>query len=137
MATRRKRTAGTAVNDYMTRVPWTIRPHQTLQDAHRLMRSKRIRHLPVVHRGKLVGIVSQRDLMLIESLPDVDPTEVPVEDAMVANVFAVEPAADLAGVATRMADRKLGAAVVTERGRVVGVFTVTDACRALAWALGR
>jgi len=121
----------------MTPAPLHIRPGQTLAEAHRLMRKNRIRHLPVVDRGKLVGIVSQRDLMLIETLPDVRPEEVPVEDAMIGQVFAVTPGASLGGVASRMAGRKLGAAVVVENGRVVGVFTVTDACRALAEVIGQ
>jgi len=121
----------------MTPAPLTIGPGQTLAEAHRLMRKHRIRHLPVLSRGKLVGIVSQRDLMLIETLPDVRPDEVPVEDAMIGTVFVVPPGAPLGGVATRMAARKLGAAIVAENGRVVGVFTVTDACRALGEMLGQ
>lgn len=116
----------------MTRAPLSIRPGQTLAEAHRLMRKHRIRHLPVLDRDRLVGIVSQRDLMLIETLPDVSPGEVPVEDAMIGEVFVVAPDASLGEVASHMARRKLGAAVVAENGRVVGVFTVTDACRALA-----
>ena len=121
----------------MTRAPRTIRPRQTLAEAHRLMRRNLIRHLPVLDRGKLVGIVSQRDLALIESLPDVNPAEVPVEDAMVGPVYVVAPATPLAEVAGEMARRKLGAAVVAAAGRVVGVFTATDACRALARVMGR
>jgi acetoin utilization protein AcuB len=116
----------------MSPAPHTIAADQMLDEAHRLMRSHRIRHLPVLRQGKLVGIVSQRDLMLIESLPDVDPAEVPVEDAMSSPIYVVGPRAPLAAVATEMADRKLGSAIVVEKGRVVGVFTVTDACRALA-----
>jgi len=120
------------VRDYMTRSPRTIRPGQTLAQAHRLMRRNQIRHLPVLDRGKLVGIVSQRDLALIESLPDVNPAEVPVEDAMVGKVYVVAPGTPLGEVAAEMAQRKLGAAVVAVDGRVVGVFTATDACRVLA-----
>lgn len=136
MAKRRETRGGATVQDYMTRAPLSIRPGETLEEAHRLMRKHRIRHLPVVDRGKLVGIVSQRDLMLIETLPDVSPGEVPVEDAMIREVFVVAPGAPLSEVARQMARRKLGAAVVATNGRVVGVFTVTDACRALA-ELGR
>jgi acetoin utilization protein AcuB len=120
----------------MTRAPRTVAPGQTLMDAHALMRGNRIRHLPVVRDGKVVGIVSQRDLILIETLPDVNAAEVPVEDAMTRDVFLVEPHTPLADVAAEMAERKLGSAVVMDAGRVVGMFTVTDACRALAELLG-
>jgi acetoin utilization protein AcuB len=136
MATTTVHRRALAVADYMTREPCTIGPEQTLEQAHRLMRREHIRHLPVVARGGLVGIISQRDLMLIETLPDVDPSEVPVEDAMIAKVFVVAPNEPLGAVAGEMARRKLGAAVVMERGRVVGLFTATDACRALAEVVG-
>jgi acetoin utilization protein AcuB len=120
------------VRNYMTRSPHTIGPRQTLEEAHQLMRAHRIRHLPVLDGGKLVGIVSQRDLMLIESLPDVSPAEVPVEDAMTTEIFAVTPSTPLANVVTQMADRRRGSAVVTKGAEVVGVFTMVDACRTLA-----
>jgi acetoin utilization protein AcuB len=124
------------VRDYMTPAPVTIEPQRSLAEAHQLMRARRIRHIPVVRNGKMVGIVSQRDLMLIESLPDVNPAEVPVEDAMTSEVFTVTPTTPVAAVADRMADWKWGSAVVVDSGRVVGVFTVTDACHALARTLG-
>jgi acetoin utilization protein AcuB len=119
----------------MTRAPLTLGADQTLATAHRLMREKRIRHLPVLRAGKLVGILSQRDLMLIETLPDVDPSTVPVEDAMTTEVFAVSPEASLATVARKMGKGRLGSAVVMEGNRVVGLFTATDACRTLAGLL--
>jgi hypothetical protein len=77
----------------MTPAPVTVKPRQTLAEAHAVMRARRIHHLPVVDGEKLVGIVSQRDLMIIESLPGVDAAEVPVEDAMTKDVFVVAPGA--------------------------------------------
>jgi acetoin utilization protein AcuB len=132
MAMRNETRRGVQVRDYMTRAPLTIRPGQTLAEAHRMMRQNRIRHLPVMDGRKLVGIVSQRDLALIESLPDVEPAEVPVEDAMVGDVYVVTPGTPLGEVAGEMARRKLGAAIVAAGRRVVGVFTATDACSVLS-----
>lgn len=103
--------------------------------AHQMMRKYSIRHLPVLHAGKVVGMVTMRDLHLLETLPDVDPHETGVEEAMSTDVFEVERAAPLADVADTMAARKLGSAVIVERGAVIGVFTTTDALRALAAAL--
>jgi acetoin utilization protein AcuB len=125
------------IRDHMTPAPHTISARQTLADAHTLMRAQRLRHLPVLDGGKIVGIVSQRDLALVESLPDVSPDEVPVEDAMSTDLYTVSPDAPLQLAATEMADRKLGSALVVEHGEVVGVFTAVDACRALALALSQ
>lgn len=127
-----KKPPPSAIRDYMTASPHFIGQEQTLQEAHAMMRTHDIRHLPVLHGGTLVGIVSQRDLALVESLPDVDPRKVTVEDAMSTETYCVPADAPLVMVATEMADRKLGSAVVLDGDRVVGVFTLVDVCRALA-----
>src|SRR5262245_40762274 len=91
---------------YMTRQPWTIRKDAKMSQAHRMMREHHIRHLPVLEAGKLVGIVSERDLHLIETLPDGDPDEVTVEEAMVADVYAVPIEEPADAVVEHMAERK-------------------------------
>jgi len=121
--------------DFMTKSPAIIGSEQKLTLAHDLMRKKRIRHLPVLHGGKLVGLVSLRDLHLIETLPDVEPDEVTVAEAMSTDVYCVAPEAPLKSVVTEMAKRKLGSAIVTRGRKVVGVFTTVDALRALGAAL--
>jgi len=115
----------------MTPCPHTIAPGATIAKAHEVMRAHGIRHLPVLDRGRLLGIVSQRDLAIIESLPGVVPTEVPVEDAMATDVYKVSPDAPLRHAAEEMADRKLGSAVIMEGDQVVGIFTTIDALQAL------
>jgi acetoin utilization protein AcuB len=119
------------VRDYMTVTVHTIGRDQTLEQAHRLMRKFKIRHLPVLEGGKLVGIVSLRDLNLIETLRDVDPTEVSVEDAMTEDTYVVSPETSLREVAAEMEKRKLGSAVVMRAERIVGVLTTIDTLRAL------
>src|SRR5690606_1318822 len=79
------------IERYMTQSPHTIGRDQTLAAAHRVMREHGIRHLPVLEGGKLVGIVSQRDLHLLETLDDVDPEQVEVSEAMTQDVYAVGP----------------------------------------------
>ena len=120
------------VRDCMTAAPETIRPGLPLAEAHRLMRERNIRHLPVLDGGKLVGVVSQRDLYLIESLKGVNPEEVPVEEAMSPQVWSVAPNTPLADAARYMHEHKDGCAVVVDGEKVVGVFTTTDAMRVLA-----
>jgi acetoin utilization protein AcuB len=74
---------------------------------------------------------------LVESLPGVNPTDVRVEEAMVQNVFTVEPGAPIGDVVATMIERKLGSAVILEGEQVVGVFTTIDALQALAELLAK
>lgn len=120
------------VERFMTANPIAIASDRTLADAHRIMRDRKIRHLPVVDAGQLVGLVSQRDLYLLETLQGVDPDSERVEEAMTAEPFTVAPDAPLEDVATAMAEHKYGSAVVLHGGQVVGLFTTVDALRALA-----
>jgi CBS domain-containing protein len=120
------------VQEFMTVGPVVIARGRTLSEAHRVMRERAIRHLPVVEAGKLVGVVSQRDLYLLETLEGVDPSTEIVEEAMTRDAFAVPPDAPLDDVAAEMAERRIGSAVVVDRGSVIGLFTTTDALRALA-----
>lgn len=121
----------------MTVSPIVIAIGDTLAEAHRLMRERGVRHLPVLDAGRLVGIVSQRDLYLAESLPGVDPGTDTVREAMSGDPYTVPPDAPLEEVAATMAARKLGSAIVVDRGAVIGVFTTVDALRALAGLTGR
>ena len=118
---------------YMTRQPWTIRSDATMTQAHTLMRRHAIRHLPVLDGGALVGLVSERDLHLIETLPGSDPTVVTVEEAMTSDVYTVDPDAPIDVVVEHMAHRKQGSAIVVDRnGIIVGIFTTVDALQVLA-----
>lgn len=120
------------MKDVMTAQPVTIGREQTLATAHAIMRHNGIRHLPVLEHNELVGIVTQRDLYLMESLDDVDKSLDRVDDAMSGDAYAVSPDAPLADVCAHMAARRIGCAIVVERDRVVGIFTGTDALRILA-----
>ena len=77
------------IDRFMTSNVHTIAANRTLEEAHELMRSLKVRHLPVLRGGKVVGMVSQRDLSLIESLPGVDPRTVTVDDAISATKAAI------------------------------------------------
>lgn len=119
----------------MTRSPHTIGHEETLATAHRMMRNHSIRHLPVLSGGRLVGLLSDRDVHLVETLKDVDPTKIAVSEAMTAEVFAVAPRSPLRTVVSEMAEHKYGCAVVLDGRQVVGVFTTVDALKALAGLL--
>jgi acetoin utilization protein AcuB len=119
------------IDDFMTRSVHTIGLKSPLSAAHRLMNEHAIRHLPVLEGGRLVGMVSMRDLHLIETIQGVDPREVTIEEAMSQDAYAVPPGTALVEVARTMALHKYGSAVVAQNGHVVGIFTTIDALKAL------
>jgi acetoin utilization protein AcuB len=119
------------VEQYMSRNPATVGKDEPLVAAHRIMQSNRIRHLPVLHQGRLVGVVSERDLYLLETVKNVDPRREPVEEAMTAFPFTVPPEASLTEVAGQMLKHRYGSALVVQEGNLVGIFTRADALRAL------
>ena len=123
---------------YMTRQPWTVGKNELMSEAHRLMREHHVHDLPVLEQGELVGIVSERDLHLIETLPGTNPDEVTVEEAMVPDVYSASVDTPIDEVLDYMAERKLGSAVVVDRrGNVQGVFTTIDALQYFADVLRR
>lgn len=125
------------IREFMTPSPLTIAPTSSLSKAVKIMRDNQVRHLPVVERGHVVGILSQRDILIMESLPGVNPTEVRVEEAMVRDAFAVRPETPIGEVVEAMLERKLGSTIVSDGPHVLGVFTTTDALRALHTLLER
>jgi acetoin utilization protein AcuB len=119
------------IREYMTDAPHTVARNRSLASARRMMKDHRVRHLPVLEAGKIVGLLSERDLLFIEALPNVNPTDVRVEEAMVDDVFTASPETPVGEVIETMIVRKVGSAVVVDGDRVVGVFTTIDALRAL------
>lgn len=119
------------VYKYMTPNPHSIGREQTLATAHRMMHDYRIRHLPVLDAGVLVGLVSERDLAFLETLRGVDPATDTVEEAMTPEPYFVDLTAPVKDVALAMIEHKYGSAIVVDRGNVVGIFTTIDALRAL------
>jgi acetoin utilization protein AcuB len=120
------------VRQYMTPMPCTIGPTRSLAAARKAMLGHVIRHLPVLDGARIVGLLSERDLFLVESVPGVNPTVTRVEEAMVANPYVVSPDMTVAEVVETLIEHKYGSAVVCEDDRVVGVFTTVDALRALS-----
>ncbi len=120
-----------AIEKYMTTNPHTIGAEQPLAKAHKTMRDLRIRHLPVLEGGELVGILSDRDLRLVESFKDVDPEQVSVREACSEDIYQVSPKAPLTEVCAEMALHKYGSVLVVDNHKLVGIFTWIDALLAL------
>lgn len=125
------------IRRFMTVAPHAITTRHTLAEAHQAMRERGVRHLPVVDDGQLKGVVSQRDLYLLETLRGVDAAREMVEEAMSSEPYVVAPDAALEEVAEAMATQKHGSALVVEEATLVGIFTTTDALKALVALLRR
>jgi len=135
------------VADCMTRGVATIHSDAPARGAVETMRTRRIRHLPVVDReGGLVGIVTDRNLRQVVFDPVVQARAgrhadalktVTVRDVMTQAVLAVQPDTPLRDAARRMHERKIGALRVVAGGRVVGILSESDVLKTFAQALGQ
>lgn len=129
------------VRDWMTSNPITIVPKTTLPDAHKLMKESKIRRLPVVEGGRLVGIVTLGDVR--EAQPSDATTlsifelnyllsKLTVDKIMTREPLTIAPQATIREAARLMLEHKIGGLPVLEGGRVVGIITESDIFRVLA-----
>jgi acetoin utilization protein AcuB len=129
----------------MTPDPTTIDVSASLDEASQLMRSLHIRHLPVLDRGRLAGILTQTDLM--RALPSPATTlsawEIPAllekaraREAMTPDPLTVTPDTAVEDAARLLRDRKISSLLVTENGILVGIVTSSDLFGALIYLLG-
>jgi len=133
------------VKDWMTAKVTTIAPDTPVLEAGKVMKAGGFRRLPVVDRGKLVGIVTDRDLK--EAAPsDVTSlsiwelnyllTKLRVKEVMNSPVITVTPEDMLESAALVMADKRIGGLVVMDGAEVTGIITITDVLRAFIEILG-
>ncbi|MGH3148201.1 MAG: CBS and ACT domain-containing protein, partial [Rubrobacter sp.] len=129
------------VNDSMTREVVTLSPQDTAKAALALCRERRIRHLPVLEGGVLVGIVSDRDLRsAAPALGDTDRAaalaEIRVGEVMASQVVTVAPDDPIEQAANTMRERRIGCLPVVEGGGLVGIVTASDVMDALVYLVG-
>lgn len=121
----------------MTALPRSIGIDARVLEARELMTEHDIRHLPVTEDGRLVGVITQRDIALVLD-PELDlpfHEELRVRTVCLLDAYVVEPETPLDAVVAEMARRRTGSALVARSGRLLGIFTATDACRLFAEAL--
>jgi CBS domain-containing membrane protein len=128
------------VRELMEREVTTLEVGDRLDLAQDIMQLGRIRHLPVVSRGRLVGILSHRDLLRaglssLLQLPRREEREwlatVAVNAVMTTNVFTVAPDATVRSAVETMLHKKIGCLPVVEDGTLVGLLSETDCLRHL------
>jgi CBS-domain-containing membrane protein len=125
--------------DAMTPSPLTVTPRTSVAAALRLIRDNRIAHLPVVERGRILGVVRQERLLALTPSEATTLSRHELHDALARLTVehAIEPSltleatTDLAEAARRLLERSAREALVTEAGRLVGILTHSDLLRAL------
>jgi acetoin utilization protein AcuB len=123
------------VKDIMTMNVVTIPSNTSISDAKRIMEAHRIRRLPIVDRGKLVGMVTEHRLEAYtpSKATTLSVWEIgyllgntPVKDIMEKNVVTVTPDMTVEEVLALAQEKEVGALPVLEDGRVVGIVTTND-----------
>ena len=134
------------VKDWMSKDPVTINDDTSMMKAIHLMKQNRFRRLPVLHEGRLVGIVSDRDLK--EASPSKATTldvhelyyllaELHVKDIMTRDPVTVAPEDTVERAAQLMLENTIsGLPVVDDQGKVVGILTQSDVFRAFMHITG-
>ena len=123
------------VEDIMTPNPLTVTPRNAIRSAVNLMREGGFRRLPVVDRGRLVGIITDRDLRRAANSPVVVREQwydnfildhIEVGSCMTPNPLTIEPDAPIAEAARIMRNHKIGGLPVVANEQLVGIITETD-----------
>ena len=123
------------VRDIMSPNPVTVTPLNAIRTAVNLMREGGYRRLPVVDRGRLVGIITDRDLRRAANSPFVVREQwydnfildhIEVGSCMTPNPLTIEPHATIAEAARQMRNHKIGGLPVVADGQLVGIITETD-----------
>jgi CBS domain-containing protein len=120
------------VGELMTRDVVTLKETQNLGKAEELLRLHRIRHLPVARQGKLVGLVTHRDLLRAAATHATDPAAQPLwaADIMTRDVQTVRPETPLKDAVALMLKQKFGCLpVVDAEGALQGILTEADMVR--------
>ena len=126
------------VREIMMGSPVTLKPEDSLDLANDVISLGRIRHIPVVDGSRLVGIVTERDLIgaaasQIFGLKNKSKSallkSVKIKEVMKKRVITVAPNTPIKEVAHLMADKKIGCVPVVSDGVVVGLVTTTDILR--------
>ncbi len=126
------------IQSVMTLCPHSIGLDQDVKIAKSLMRDHNIRHLPVQQGGRLVGIITDRDIKFASGWSKTSESELLVQDVYTPEPYIVEPTTKLDIVLEKMVKEQIGCALVAiHKDKLVGIFTTTDACRHLAGLLGK
>ena len=133
------------VGDRMSRPVITVSPDDSAIDVRAMFNKEHIRRAPVVKKGKLVGLVTETDLInaspsKVTSLSIWEMhylvSKIKVKDVMSKKVISVDADTPIEEAARKMADNKIGGMPVMNNGRVVGIITETDLFKSFLELMG-
>jgi acetoin utilization protein AcuB len=133
------------IKDVMTRSPVTADSETLVVDAQRIMKENNIRRLPIVDKGKLVGIVTKHDLLEASPSPATSLSvfelnyllsKMKVKEIMKKNPVTLDPDTPFEEALRIGQDKKIGSFPVMDKGKLVGIITESDTVRFLTRALG-
>jgi len=126
------------VHEVMTTTLVTVSPEDSLQHALTLLEKHQVHELPVVERGHLIGIVTDGDIKLMTPayplFPDQEEIRQALRDLKIAAAMTVEPVvigphATLLDATQQLYERSIGALLVAEEDRLLGILSVSDVLR--------
>lgn len=122
------------IKSVMTPFPYWVDAEEPLLTARDMMQDHGVRHLPVKDKGKLVSIITDRDIKFaMDPGLGLPPREaLRVRDVCVFTAYIVHLDTLLSDVLTEMVQRRIGSVLVTRHDKLCGIFTATDACQVLA-----
>lgn len=119
------------VHEYMQTNVITISPDTLVRDAEKIMQDRQIRRLPVVDKGKLVGLVTEHRLRRVAASGATK-----VKEVMVKDVITVTPDTMIVDVAFLGQERRIGTFLVVDKDKLVGIMTATDIFNLQVQAMG-
>ncbi len=121
------------VGAVMTSFPYFVEADDTASKLERMMDEHGIRHLPVQNKGKVVGIVSERDLhhYVKRDAPEAEKETIQARRIMIPDPYIVPFRTPLNEVVFEMAKRRIGSVIVQRQGKLAGILSAIDVCRIL------
>jgi len=133
------------VREHMTTSPISVSQGMPILEALNLMKKQKIRHLPVVEKDRLIGLVSERTLLTVSPSPATTlsvfeinylMSKMVIKEVMIKQPIVISPAASIEEAALLMREHKIGCLPVVEDDRLVGIITQTDVFEAMIKIFG-
>ncbi|MCC6917341.1 CBS domain-containing protein [Nitrosomonas sp.] len=119
---------GLPIQEFTTPFPVTAREDSSIEELQALIKNLKVRHIPVISDGKIVGIISDRDLRIVSALNAREKFLVSASDLMTPDPVTFQGNTSIEDVIQQMAEKKIGSVLVSDAsGNLQGIFTVTDA----------